>query len=135
MRCPFLHTSLATGLLGLVLAGCQTGAAGGAAGGAVAGAVVGGPVGAVVGGAAGAALGAALTPEETTRVQQYVVAQQVPSVRVRDEVRVGYRLPPRVTVRPLPAELGVSRPFGYTVVNNRPVLVEPSTREIVYIYE
>jgi hypothetical protein len=135
MRFPCLHTALAAGLLSLSLAACQTGATSGAAGGAVAGAVVGGPVGAVVGGVAGAALGAALTPEETTRVQQYVVAQRTPSVRLREEVQVGYRLPPRVAVRPLPPELGVSRPYGYTVVNNRPVLVEPSTREIVYIYE
>ena len=127
MRFPFLHTALAAGLLSFQLAACQTGATTGAAGGAVAGAVV--------GGVTGAALGAALTPQETARVQEYVVAQRTPSVRVRDEVRVGYRLPPRVAVRPLPPELGVSRPYGYTVVNSRPVLVEPSTREIVYVYE
>jgi len=134
MRDNVLLTA-AAGLLSLSLAACQMGASSGAAGGAVAGAVVGGPVGAVVGGVTGAALGAALSPEETTRVQQYVVTQRAPSVRLREEVSVGDRLPQRVTVRPLPRVLGVSRPYGYTVINNRPVLVEPSTREIVYIYE
>jgi hypothetical protein len=131
MRSRGMRIALATGLVGMAIAGCQTGAGSGAAGGAVAGAVVGGPVGAVVGGVTGAALGAALTADETTRVQQYVVAQRPPSVRLREEVAVGYRLPPRVAVRPLPPELGVRGSYGYTVVNNRPVLVDPGTREIV----
>jgi hypothetical protein len=77
---------LVCSLLPAALSACQT-AESGAVGGAVAGAVVGGPVGAVVGGVAGAAAGAALTPEETTRVRTYVVAQRRPSVRLREEVR------------------------------------------------
>ena len=123
-------------LLSISVAACAGGGAtGGAAGGALAGAAVGGPVGAVVGGVAGATIGAALTPEETTRVRQYVVAQPAPSVRLREEVTVGYRLPTRVALRPLPPELGVRRTYSYTVVNDRPVLVEPTTREVVYVFD
>ena len=136
MRARFLNTAPIIALLGLSLAACAGGGAtGGAAGGALAGAAVGGPVGAVVGGVAGAAVGAALTPDETTRVRQYVVAQRPPSVRLREEVTVGYRLPTRVALRPLPPDLGVRRSYSYTVVNDRPVLVEPTTREVVYVLD
>lgn len=135
MRDRILNPALAVILFGVPLAACQTGAGTGAAGGAVTGAVLGGPIGAVVGGVAGAAAGAALTPDETIRVRRYVVTQRAPSVRVRENVTVGYRLPARVSYRPLPPDLGLRREYGYTIVNDRPVLVEPRTREVVYIYD
>ncbi len=119
----------------LPLAACQTGTASGAAGGAVAGAVVGGPVGAAVGGAAGAAVGAALTPDESTRVREYVVTQRRPSVRVTDEVIVGTPLPPRVRVYSVPRSVGLERTYSYSVVNDRTVVVDPQTREIVEIID
>ena len=117
------------------LAACQTGAVTGAAGGAVAGAVVGGPVGAVVGGATGAVVGDALTPDERVRVRHYVMARRAPSIRVREDVRVGYRVPPRVTVYSVPREVGVRSQYGYTYINERPVVVEPRTRRVVYVYD
>ncbi|HEX2134772.1 MAG TPA: DUF1236 domain-containing protein [Microvirga sp.] len=132
MRPQPLHAAPMIVLLASSLAACA-GATGGATGGALAGAAVGGPVGAVVGGVAGAAVGAALTPEETTRVQQFVVTQRVPSVRLREEVTVGYRVPARVALRPLPPEVGVRRTYSYTVINERPVLVDPMTREVVLV--
>ena len=121
MRDRIVNPALAVILFGVPLAACQTGAGTGAAGGAVTGAVLGGPIGAVVGGVAGAAAGAALTPDETVRVRRYVVTQRAPSVRV--------------AYRPLPPDLGLRREYGYTIVNDRPVLVEPRTREVVYIYD
>jgi hypothetical protein len=121
--------------LALPVAACQTGAATGAAGGAVAGAVVGGPVGAAVGGVAGAAVGGALTAEERTRSRVYIVAQRRPSVRVREQVAVGYRVPARVTLHSVPAEAGLRADYRYTVINERPVLIEPRTRRVVYVYD
>ena len=115
------------------LAGCGSTTTTGAAGGAVAGAGVGGPVGAVVGGVAGAAVGAALSPEESTRVRTYVVAQRRPSYTVRDDVVVGYRVPRRATLYALPRDSGITTMYRYTVINNRAVLVDPNTREIVEI--
>ena len=135
MRAPSLKPALVMTLLTLPLAACQTGATGGAAGGEVAGAVVGGPVGAVVGGVAGAALGGALSPAETTRVQQYVVTQRRPSVRVADQVVVGAPLPPSVRLYPVPPSVGLRTSYSYTVVNNQTVLVDPQTREIVEIVD
>ena len=136
MRALVPMPALLLTLLALPLAACQTsGAAGGAAGGAVAGAVVGGPVGAVVGGVAGAAVGGALSPTETTRVREYVVAQPRPSVRVAGPVVVGQPLPTRVRLYPVPASVGLATPYSYTVVNNRTVLVDPQTREVIEIIQ
>jgi hypothetical protein len=122
-------------LAALPLAACQTGTASGAAGGAVTGAVVGGPVGAAVGGVAGAAIGSALSPEESTRVREYVVTQRRPSVRVSEQVVVGEPLPPRVRLYSVPRSVGLESSYSYTVVNGQTVLVDPQTREIVEIIE
>jgi len=119
----------------LPLAGCGSTTTTGAAGGAVAGAVVGGPVGAVVGGVVGVAVGAALSPEETTRVRTYVVQQRRPSYTVRDEVVEGYRVPRRVTLYVLPRESGFTTHYRYAVINQRVVLVDPNTREIIEILD
>ncbi|MEZ0171318.1 DUF1236 domain-containing protein [Microvirga sp. TS319] len=127
--------TLAVITLPLALAACQSGTATGAAGGAVTGALVGGPIGAAVGGVAGAAVGAALSPEETTRVHTYAVAQRRPSIRVAEDVVVGQPLPPRVRLYPVPRSVGLSNPYSYTIVNDRTVLVDPQTRTIVQVIE
>ena len=131
----FVRPAFAVAIAAWPLAACQTATGTGAAGGAVAGAVVGGPVGAVVGGVAGATVGAAISPDETLRAREYVFSQRRPSIRVRGRVRVGYRLPPRVTLHPVPPQVGLRGDYRYTVVNRRPMLVEPRTREVIYVYE
>ena len=122
-------------ILALPLAACQTGTATGAAGGAVTGAVVGGPVGAAVGGVAGAAVGSALSPDESTRVREYVVTQRRPSVRLSEQVVVGEPVPSRVRLYPVPSNVGLRTTYSYTVVNDQAVLVDPQTREVVEIIE
>ena len=80
-------------------------------------------------------MGAALSPEETGRVQTYIVAQRRPSYTVRDEVVVGYRVPRRATLYMIPRDAGITTMYRYTVINNRAVLVDPNTREIVEILD
>ncbi len=110
----------------------DAGAAAGAATGAVGGAIVGGPVGAAVGGVTGAIVGG-LTAQQQPQFRQYVVTQDVPSDRDTEEVRVGATLPSSgVTYHEVPAEYGV-KSYRYTVVNDTPVLVDPSTRRIVQV--
>ena len=126
-------------LFGLPLAAqaqsSQGGAAGGMATGAVGGAIVGGPVGAVVGGAIGAVVGGALTPEQQPRVQQYVIQQRRPSYQYQQQVQVGEVLPSSgVQYYELPADYGVTQ-YRYTYVNDRAVLVDPRTHQIVQIIE
>lgn len=108
------------------------GAAAGAATGAVGGAIVGGPVGAAVGGVTGAIVGG-IVGDQQPKFRQYVVTQDVPSYTYNQELRVGSVLPSSgVTYYEVPAEYGV-KGYRYTIVNNTPVLVEPSTHRVVQI--
>ena len=110
------------------------GAAAGATTGAVTGAIVGGPVGAAVGAVGGAVVGG-LAEQQQPEFRQYVVQQGVPSYRYQDEVQVGAVLPSTgVTYYEVPAEYGV-RNYRYTRVNNRTVLVDPRTHQIVQVVQ
>ena len=94
------------------------------------GAIVGGTVGGVVGGVAGI-----LGVDQRPRFRSYVVEQHRPSYRYQGDLRVGAVLPEAgVTYYDVPQEYGV-REYRYTVVNDRPVLVDPRTRRIVEVVE
>lgn len=102
---------------------------GGRAAGPV-GAIVGGTVGGVVGGVAGV-----LGVDQRPRFREYVVERHVPSYRYEGDVRVGAVLPARgITYYDVPREYGV-RNYRYTVINDRPVLVEPRTHRIVEVID
>jgi uncharacterized protein DUF1236 len=102
---------------------------GGRAAGPV-GAIVGGTIGGVVGGVAGI-----LGVDQRPRFRHYVVEEHRPSYRYDSDVRVGAVLPEAgVTYYDIPPEYGV-RDYRYTVVNDRPVLVDPRTHRIVEVVE
>jgi uncharacterized protein YraI len=105
----------------------STNATVGAAGGAITGALIGGPVGAAIGGIAGAAAGAAISPPDTVR--SYVVENRTDPVYLEGEVVVGAGLPDTVELREVP-----DYEYAYRYVNGQPVLVDPATRRIVYVY-
>ena len=112
----------------------QGGAATGAATGAVGGAIVGGPVGAAVGAGVGAVAGG-IADDTRPRFRTYVTGQKHPSYRYQNELRVGADLPSSgVTYYEVPQEYGV-RNYRYTVVNDRTVLVDPSTHRIVQVID
>ena len=112
----------------------QNGAAAGATTGAVTGAIVGGPVGATVGAGVGAVAGG-IADDTRPRFRSYVEERHVPSYRYEHEVRVGEDLPSAgVTYYEVPREYGVTR-YRYTVVNDRTVLVDPSTHRIVQVID
>ncbi|PVE22700.1 hypothetical protein DC522_19955 [Microvirga sp. KLBC 81] len=113
----------------------NAGAGAGLATGAVTGAIVGGPVGAVVGGAVGAIAGGALAAPQAAQVQQYVVTQGTPSVRVQEQVVVGQPLPRQVELYAVPSTVGVQTQYRYSVVNDRTVLVDPQTRQVIQVIE
>jgi hypothetical protein len=98
-------------------------------GGAVTGAVIGGPVGAVVGGIVGGSIGAAAEPP--VEVRTYVMQEPMPPTRVQAEIAVGQPLATNVEVRPVPKY----PQYGYAIVNDRRVIVEPKTRQVLQIYE
>lgn len=97
-----------------------------------------GPVGAIVGGTIGGVVGGVegiLSVDARPRFRHYVVEEHRPSYRYDGDVRVGAVLPEAgVTYYDVPPEYGV-RNYRYTVINDRPVLVEPRTRRIVEVVE
>jgi hypothetical protein len=95
--------------------------------GARAGGQVGGPVGEVVGGTVGAAVGLGL--EIPNAVIGAVPRDR--SVVVRERVIVGEPLPETVELRPVPSHTE----YGYAVVNDRRVIVEPRTRRVIKVID
>jgi len=91
--------------------------------------VVGEAAGAVIGalGAAVTGVADAITPEP--RVVTYVRANPVEPVYLDGEVRVGSLVPEVVTLREVP-----EYEYRYAYINDTPVLVDPATRRIVYVY-
>lgn len=108
-----------------------TGAITGGAAGAIAGGVLGGPAGAAIGGVAGfvggGAVGTAIDPP--ARVRTYVTANRVQPVTVQSRVAIGTTLPSDIELRTIP-----DYEYRYAYINDQPVLVEPSSRRIVYVY-
>ena len=117
-----------------LMANAQSGAATGAATGAVGGAIVGGPVGAAVGAVGGAVVGG-ISDANRPRFREYVVKEKRPSYKYSSEVRVGARLPESgVTYYDVPRDYGVTK-YKYTIVNERPVLVDPSSHTVVEVID
>ncbi|MDP2358222.1 MAG: DUF1236 domain-containing protein [Beijerinckiaceae bacterium] len=115
----------------------DSGAAAGAATGAVGGAIVGGPVGAVVGAGAGAVAGGTLgsiSAQDRVYVRQYVTENRRQSARVQGDVVVGATLPQQVEFYPVEGNPAFQN-YRYTWVNDRAVLVDPSSRRVVYVVE
>ena len=110
--------------------GGDSGAVAGGVTGAVAGALIGGPVGAVVGGAAGAVAGGAAGTviDPPAKVRTYVTTNQMDPVYLDGEVVVGAGLPDTVELREIP-----EYEYRYVYVNGQPVLVDPKSRQIVYV--
>jgi len=110
--------------------GVERGAREGDRGGGPLGAIVGGTIGGVIGGVAGV-LGA----EERPRFRSYVVEQRRPSYRYEGDVMVGTELPEEgVTYYEVPGEYG-AREYRYTIINDRPALVDPRSHRIVEVVE
>jgi uncharacterized protein YraI len=106
------------------------GAVAGAATGAVVGALVGGPIGAVVGGAvgttSGATAGAIIDPPAVART--YVTANPGDPVYLDGEVVIGAGVPDTVALQVIP-----DYQYQYVYINGQPVLVDPGSRQIVYV--
>ena len=72
---------------------------------------------------------------ERPRFRQYIVEKRVPSYSVGGPVAVGTVLPEAgVTYYDVPQQFGATN-YRYTVVNDRPILVEPRTRRVMQVIE
>ncbi len=131
MRKIIMTSAVALATVFATAAYAQEGTASGAAGGAVTGAIVGGPVGAAVGGVAGAIIGTAIDPPPR-EVVTYVQQQPAPApVMVQQEVVVGKRIPETVILTPVPS----NDHYGYAIVNEQRVIVDPRTHTVVQVVE
>jgi hypothetical protein len=123
--------------LSLPLAAQAQGTLPGAARGAEAGGAAAGPVGAVVGGAVGAAtgtVGGILGVDDGPRFRSYVRERNVRSYAYDGRVAVGTTLPSSgVTYYDVPSDYRVQPGYRYTVVNDRPVLVDRGHRIVEVI--
>jgi hypothetical protein len=90
---------------------------------------VGGAAGAIAGGAVGS-----ISDADRTYVRGYVVQHRRPSVRVQGDVAVGAVLPRDVEFYPVEGNAGLAN-YRYSYVNDRAVLVDPSSRRVVYVVE
>src|SRR5215216_1379097 len=70
----------------------------------------------------------AAPPDE---VITYVQRESVPSVRLDSDVTVGFALPGTVELRTIPRH----EQFGFAVVNDRRVIVEPRTRRVIRVID
>ena len=64
-------------------------------------------------------------------VRTYVMEQSVPSVVYDGDIAVGATLPNTVEIHTVPNVDG----YGYTVINERRVIVEPRTHRIIQVLE
>ncbi|GJE44370.1 DUF1236 domain-containing protein [Methylobacterium soli] len=96
-----------------------------------------GPVGAIVGGAVGAAtgtVGGILGIDDRPRFRSYVTERRVRSYDYDGRVAVGTVLPGTgVTYYDVPDDYRVKPGYRYTVVNDRPVLVDRGHRIVEVI--
>jgi hypothetical protein len=127
------------GLFALPFSAQAQGVTGGAARGAEQGGKAAGPLGAAVGGVVGGVAGGAaglLGADQRPRFREYVVREHIPAYRIHEPVTVGMVLPsPSVPLYAIPREFGVPPDYRYAVVNEKVVLVEPSSREIVDVID
>ena len=77
------------------------------------------------------------TNEEGTTIRQYSQTQHEQSFSDPGFApTVGAELPTTVTIYPLPQTVQVPDPqqYSYTIINNRPVVVERTTRRVIHIW-
>jgi len=76
-----------------------------------------------------------LTPVQRRTVYRTIVHERVTPARPTVEYRVGTRVPESVELYPVPQEVAVEVPairsYKYMVVNDRVVLIDPATSEVV----
>ena len=76
-----------------------------------------------------------LTPVQRRTIYRTIVRERVAPAQPTIEYRVGARVPDSVQLYAVPQEVAVEVPairsYKYMVVNNRVVLVDPATSEVV----
>ena len=76
-----------------------------------------------------------LTPVQRQTIYRTIVRERVSPPRPTVEYRVGTRVPESVQLYPMPQEVAVEVPairsYKYMAVNDRVILIDPATSEVV----
>jgi hypothetical protein len=76
-----------------------------------------------------------LTPVQRRTIYRTIVRERVVPARPTVEYRVGMRVPPTAQIYTVPETIAVEVPaiktYKYMMVNNRVVLIDPATSEVV----
>jgi hypothetical protein len=77
-----------------------------------------------------------ISPDQRTKIKEYVVKEKVKPVTIKERVTVGATLPADVELRAVPSDWGpaVSK-YRYVYYQDNVVLVEPSSRKVVEIID
>ena len=76
-----------------------------------------------------------ITSDQRSNFRSYVTEQKTPSYTIPGSVQVGVTLPdPGVTYYDVPERFAATT-YRYTVVNDRVVLVDPTTRRVVQVVD
>lgn len=77
-----------------------------------------------------------VTPDQQSKIRQVVTREKRTSVTAPTgfTVAVGSTLPETVQVYALPSDVGVTN-YRYTVVNDRTVLIDPTTRRVIQVLD
>jgi len=77
------------------------------------------------------------TDQQGQVIRQYSTTQNYPSTSLPSfTAQVGVEVPGTVTIHPLPPTITVpnSDQYSYTIINNRPIVVERTTRRVVHTW-
>ncbi|MDP2357012.1 MAG: DUF1236 domain-containing protein [Beijerinckiaceae bacterium] len=75
-----------------------------------------------------------ITTENQDRIRTYVTKQKPKTVTIKEEVRVGARLPKTVELQTFPADVGIKQ-YRYVYLDGRVALVDPTSYEVREIIE
>jgi hypothetical protein len=77
-----------------------------------------------------------ISPEQRTKIKEYVVKEKVKPVTIKESVRVGVTIPADVDLVAVPDAWGPAfTKYRYVYHDNHVVLVEPSSRKVVQIID
>jgi hypothetical protein len=77
-----------------------------------------------------------VAPPVRTTIKEYVVKEKIQPVTIQERVTVGAPLAASVELRPVPTDWGPTLTrYNYVYHDNRVVLVEPTSRNVVQIIE
>jgi hypothetical protein len=75
-----------------------------------------------------------ITTEQAGKIRTYVQKEKKPSVKVQEQVTVGSTLPSTTQIYTFPEDVGVKN-YRYSIINDRTVIVDPSSRRVIQVIE